>query len=78
MSGNNENRQKRNGKVINIRRESQNEEYDRTQMQNKLRRHRRKVRARLMRLGLVLILVCVLLIVWLFNKSYSSYSITAS
>lgn len=78
MSGNNENRQRRNGKVINIRRESQNEEYDRTQMQNKLRRHRRKVRARLMRLGLVLILVCVLLIVWLFNKSYSSYSITAS
>jgi hypothetical protein len=78
MSGNYDNRQGRNGKVINIRRGNPSEEDDRSQMNSRLRRHRRKVRARLMKLGLVLVLVCVLLVVWLFNRSYNSYSIKVS
>ena len=78
MSGHYDKQQGRNGKVINIRRGNPGEDDDRSQMNSRLRRHRRKVRARLARLGLILVLICVLLVVWLFNRSYNSYSIKAS
>ena len=78
MSGHYDKQQGRNRKVINIRRGNPGEDDDRSQMNSRLRRHRRKVRARLARLGLILVLICVLLVVWLFNRSYNSYSIKAS